>query len=233
LAPATCSTIAKDPNFCIGKDITYDAGSFASKCATARCTATTAADQKACCKATTKQIKVVVTATLIGMTEKQVTPKFINALKSTYARKAGVDSSQVTLKSVNDKFNFNQKIQKMLMLQISDAKAATRRLTARGNTLTVIATIAVTDASTATKVSGKIAKVKPVAFIATLKTELVKEGSAGDLKAVTATIEAPATTGVVKGRVVKGDSGITSGSTLNTASSLGAALVAVAVAGLV
>merc|ERR1712166_55655 len=100
---ATCSTIAAVADFCTGTDATYNAGSFASKCATAKCTPATAADQTACCKAAAKQVKVVVTTTLTGVTEKQVTPVFKKALKSTVATKAGVDRSQVTLKFIYTK----------------------------------------------------------------------------------------------------------------------------------
>merc|ERR1712028_42121 len=104
------------------------------------------------------------------------TPAFKKALKSTYAAKAGVDPSQVTLTFVY-------------------TKAATRRLAA-GDTVAVTATIAVADAAAATKVSANVVKLEPAAFIATLKKELKKEGSAVDLTAVTSTIAPPATTGV-------------------------------------
>ena len=114
----------------------------------------------------------------------------------------------------------------------SNTKAATRRLAA-GKSVTVTATIAVPDDVAASKVSAGIAKVKPAAFIRTLKKELVKEGSDVDLKAVTATIEVPVIR--VEGLAMSNTTNATNttsvhgGSTLNTANRLGAALVAVAV----
>ena len=62
----------------------------------------------------------------------------------------------------------------------SNTKAATRRLAA-GKSVTVTATIAVPDAVAASKASAGIAKVKPAAFIRTLKKELVKEESFDDV----------------------------------------------------
>ena len=172
--PATCSTIATTADFCTTTGETYNAANFASTCASAvTCTKATAADQTACCIAAAKQIKVGVTVTLTGVTEEQVTPVFKIALKSTYAAKAGVDPSQVTLTFVY-------------------TKAATRRLAA-GDTVAVTATIAVADAAAATKVSADVVKLEPTAFIATLKKELKKEKV--ELGAVTATVAAPTTTG--------------------------------------
>merc|ERR1712166_884956 len=114
---------------------TNAAGDDASKVDT-ECDAATAA----------KQIKVVVTVTLTGVTEEQVTAVFKKPLKSTIAAEAGAEPSQVTLTFVY-------------------TKAATRRLAAGD-------TVAVTDAAAATKVSADIVKLEPTAFIATLKKEL-------------------------------------------------------------
>merc|ERR1711865_192376 len=178
--PATCSTIATTADFCTTTGETYNAANFASTCASAAtCTKATAADQTACCIAAAKQIKVVVTVILTGVTEAEVTPAFKKALKSTYAAKAGVDPSQVTLTFVY-------------------TKAATRRLAA-GDTVAVTATIAVADAAAATKVSADIVKLESTAFVATLKKELKKEGSAVDLTAVTSTIAPPTTTSAAPG----------------------------------
>jgi len=167
---------------------------------------------------------------MTGVTKKQVTPGLKKALRSTFARKAKVDPKQVTLKFQYTKTTATRV--KMFFQLKSNTKAATRRLAA-GKSVTVTATIAVPDDVAASKVSAGIAKVKPSAFIRTLKKELVKEGSVVDLKAVTATIEVPVIR--VEGLAMSNTTNATNttsvhgGSTLNTVNRLGAALVAVAV----